>query len=54
MRIINIVLLLLLLLLLYIAGERVGPKPISVGEDTNSQLKEAVKARKKNLAWIAV
>ena len=38
----------------YIAGERVGPKPISVGEDTNSPMKEAEKARKKNLVWLAV
>ena len=38
----------------YIAGERVGPKPISVGEDTNSIMKEAEKARKKNLVWLAV
>ena len=38
----------------YIAGERVGPKPIGVGEDTNSLMKEAEKARKKNLVWLAV
>ena len=29
----------------YIAGERVGPKPISVGEDTNSLMKEANEKR---------
>ena len=37
----------------YIAGERVGPRPITVSGDTNSLMKVAEKSWKKNIVWLA-
>ena len=37
----------------YIAGERVGPQVLHASDDTNNFHKEAEKARKKDLVWLA-